>query len=62
MLIDIDECLTDNGDCEQDCVNTTGSYFCECNVGYVLADDNFNCTGMYMYYIHSLSTIMYNRY
>ena len=48
MFVDIDECLsTDNGGCDHTCVNTDGSYYCECYDGYVLTDDNFNCTGMY---------------
>ena len=32
--IDIDECASDNGGCEQNCHNNNGSYTCSCNTGY----------------------------
>ncbi|CAD5125803.1 DgyrCDS14009 [Dimorphilus gyrociliatus] len=32
--VDIDECLTSNGDCERHCINTFGSYECSCGLGY----------------------------
>lgn len=34
--MDIDECKI-FGSCSQDCVNTRGSYKCECNQGYIKA-------------------------
>jgi len=40
---DIDECETDNGGCEQNCLNQQGDYFCSCNNGYVLRDDRRTC-------------------
>ena len=43
--IDIDECETANGGCEQRCTNTIGSFFCSCDVGYRLDGDGLNCTG-----------------
>jgi len=43
--IDINECETRNGDCEQECVNTGGSYGCSCRAGYFLAMDNMTCSG-----------------
>ena len=43
-ITDVDECLDDNGGCEQVCRNTPGSYQCRCNAGYQLVDD-LNCTG-----------------
>ena len=39
----INECSNNNGGCEDVCVDTEGSYFCECD-GADLADDNHNCT------------------
>ena len=39
------ECGTDNGGCEQNCVNTVGSYTCSCNTGYTLNSDGHNCDG-----------------
>ena len=35
-IVDINECLIDNGDCQHQCVNTNGSYMCTCHDGYRL--------------------------
>ncbi|KAH8849537.1 Neurogenic locus notch likerotein 1 [Schistosoma japonicum] len=37
---DIDECLSGRSGCESKCVNTYGSFRCECENGYVVAQDN----------------------
>ena len=42
---DVDECLDNNGNCSHDCVNTNGSYHCECPVGYILQSNKRNCEG-----------------
>ena len=42
---DIDECSTDNGGCEQECTNPTGSFFCSCNEGFTLNADGMSCDG-----------------
>jgi len=46
MLADIDECRTDNK-CStgSTCVNTNGSYTCECPAGYSLLADQRTCDG-----------------
>ena len=44
-MIDINECVTQNGGCEQNCQNTIGSYSCSCLIGYLV--DDSNCTGLY---------------
>ena len=44
-IIDIDECATENGGCNQICVNKPGSFECECRDGYELADDKKTCKG-----------------
>ena len=31
---DIDECLDNNGDCDQICTNKPGTHMCECKYGY----------------------------
>lgn len=41
---DMDECLIYEGSiCHHICVNTIGSFRCECNPGYVLQEDTFSC-------------------
>ena len=45
-LADINECLTDNGGCEQICNNTEGSFSCSCDSGYNLDSNRLNCTGI----------------
>ena len=44
-LADINECLENNGNCEDACINTEGSFMCECSPGKVLAADNRTCEG-----------------
>lgn len=43
--LDINECDTYNGGCDQTCTNTEGSYHCTCDSGYVLNSNNFDCDG-----------------
>ena len=47
FIVDIDECLIDNGGCNQTCDNTNGSYQCSCSEGYELTNDTHNCTGIW---------------
>ena len=44
-LSDINECNTDNGGCDQICINKPGSFECRCESGYKLADDKKKCIG-----------------
>ena len=45
--LDINECEDDNGSCSQSCINTVGSYYCECNTGYNFTDNSTTiCIGM----------------
>uniref|UniRef100_A0A8C5UE02 Multiple EGF like domains 6 n=1 Tax=Malurus cyaneus samueli TaxID=2593467 RepID=A0A8C5UE02_9PASS len=39
----VDECLVHNGGCQQRCVNTMGSYYCECQPGFRLHTDGRTC-------------------
>uniref|UniRef100_A0A1I8HPL9 Multiple epidermal growth factor-like domains protein 6 n=1 Tax=Macrostomum lignano TaxID=282301 RepID=A0A1I8HPL9_9PLAT len=41
---DIDECQDRQGGCQQRCVNTAGSFACECLPGYRLLPDGRSCT------------------
>ena len=43
MLLDIDECATNNGGCSDRCVNVPSSYQCTCPEGYSLMDDWLTC-------------------
>ena len=40
---DTDECQTDNGGCEQLCVNRPGSFSCECHVGFRRLEADGSC-------------------
>ena len=51
-VLDINECDTNNGDCHQNCTNTDGSYYCECNDGYYLdVADNKTCHRKQSHYV-----------
>ncbi|CAF91150.1 unnamed protein product, partial [Tetraodon nigroviridis] len=41
--IDVDECADNNGGCQQVCVNTMGSYECQCTDGFFLSDNQHTC-------------------
>lgn len=43
-LTDIDECGSSATPCQQDCVNTQGSYRCSCYGGYIMLA-NGTCAG-----------------
>ena len=45
FVSDINECLNNNGGCDQTCTNNNGSYSCSCNIGFVLAPDERSCYG-----------------
>ena len=50
ILADIDECAKENGGCEVSCVNTDGSFECDCQDGYVLNEDDETCSGTHINY------------
>lgn len=39
----MDECSKENGGCQQECVNTFGSYSCQCRSGFMLHDNKHDC-------------------
>ena len=45
IFLDIDECDLNTDGCEQGCVNTNGSFMCNCTDGYVLNGDGLSCDG-----------------
>ena len=38
-------CSDNNGGCDHTCVNTTDSYYCTCNPGFILIQDGKTCEG-----------------
>lgn len=44
---DINECEEVNGGCQQTCVNTPGSYHCECSEGFRTHTDGRTCIGTF---------------
>ena len=57
---DIDECGTENGGCLHACINTAGSYHCQCQEGFVLADDEQNCSGITLLLLTGIIVYTYN--
>ena len=46
LIIDIDECRQNISGCNDTCVNTDGSFYCECrNLGYMVGPDELSCVG-----------------
>ena len=60
FLADIDECILNDTLCHQVCVNTDGSYFCDCLEGYQLIADTDQCEGIKLYK-HDIRIITSNR-
>ena len=46
FFTDVDECYERIDGCQQECVNTNGSYVCTCRTGYRLTSDRYSCTGI----------------
>lgn len=57
VCIDINECDSDNGGCNQTCVNTIGSYYCECGDGFSLHNDSHGCNGNDHHSVYCISFI-----
>ena len=51
FIVDVNECNTNNGGCEDSCVNTDGSYYCTCDTGYSLDSNKHDCNGKMNYNI-----------
>ena len=46
LFSDVNECQRKNGDCQQLCRNTNGSFVCACWDGFVLNANGFQCQGV----------------
>ena len=55
--IDINECSSNTDQCSNTCINTIGSYVCDCNVGYVLDDNGVNCIGKLVRFVNLMFLI-----
>ena len=44
VMADVNECLENNGGCEEECINSRGSYSCACRNGYELLPDGKSCS------------------
>lgn len=45
VFVDINECQTGTDNCQQNCINTHGSFICSCESGYIMNSDGATCTG-----------------
>ena len=43
FILDINECAVDNGGCDEVCINTNGSYSCQCDSGLKLLSNKKSC-------------------
>ena len=60
FITDFNECNTNNnGGCDHNCINTQGSYQCQCREGYETNNNGINCTGMM--FLNTLKVIFYTR-
>lgn len=50
FISDVNECENNNGGCAQQCVNIEGSFFCQCNPGFVLEMNQRRCQGKYPFH------------
>ena len=51
QTIDIVECAEETDNCVQHCINTAGSYTCDCDAGYRLDSDGWSCNGKINNYV-----------
>ena len=45
VVLDILNCMINDHNCSQICVEVEGSFNCSCYTGYELQDDGVTCTG-----------------
>jgi len=45
-FLDIDQCTSNNGGCQQICTNLLPGFVCSCYNGFILNDDGITCSGM----------------
>ena len=45
LFLDIDQCSTNNGGCQQICTNLLPGFACSCYNGFILNEDGTTCSG-----------------
>ena len=45
FILDINECEINNGGCDQKCLNTAGTYQCDCFEGFIYNSTTKECKG-----------------
>ena len=45
LKADVDECKLGTHECNQICVNTVGSFMCDCYPGFILDINEYTCNG-----------------
>ena len=45
LRLDVNECDTDNGGCQQTCNNRDGAFYCSCDRGYTVNRNHLDCDG-----------------
>ena len=58
ILVDINECRTNNGGCSQLCTNNDGSYECVCTSGYTLGANGRSCNGTAHTLVYSITCVL----
>ena len=56
--LDINECSTSIGGCEEIYTNTNGSFICSCQNVYMLCDDKRTCIGINNWYDYNILNII----
>ena len=60
LYIDIDECSDPQvHGCQHTCVNTIGSFYCDCDPGYTLDTNGKTCTGKLQLHIILQHTLLF---
>ena len=54
-MLDVDECIRNQHNCQHICKNTEGSFICDCQFGFNLANDGISCERMYILHAESLA-------
>ena len=57
LIIDVNECNSNNGGCSQRCINTAGSFYCSCYTGYRLDSNRRSCSGINLLLVYTFAVV-----